>query len=265
MSDPAKWGDLRLRVMSGLVVLLIGFAAIWAGGLGLWLLAVISAGMMIWELARLTAPKRPQSAWVLGVVAAGSLVPIFSEHGPYWLAMLAVPSLAGVLMPRRDRLIYAAYAFCVMLAAYAFVAFREGNGFGFVLWIVLVVIASDVMGYFGGRLIGGPKFWPRVSPKKTWSGTMAGWAGAAVVGLGAVIWAGQPLFVIGFSALTAFAAQMGDIAESAIKRRAGAKDSSQLIPGHGGLLDRFDGLIGAAVFVILWELADLPLPVFGGV
>ena len=265
MSDPGKWGDLRLRVMSGLVVLVIGLSAIWAGGFAVRLLSVVAAGIMIWELARLTAPNRPQSAWALGVIAAGSMVPIFLEHGPYWLAMLAVPSVVGVLMPRRERIIFAVYGFCVMLAAYAFVAFREGYGLGFVLWIVLVVIVSDVMGYFGGRMLGGPKFWPKVSPKKTWSGTAAGWAGAAVVGLGAVIWAGQPLFVIGFSALTAFAAQMGDIVESAIKRRVGAKDSSQLIPGHGGLLDRFDALVGAAVFVILWGLARLPLPVFGGI
>ncbi len=264
MSDPAKWGDLRLRVLSALVILVIGFSAIWAGGLAIRVLAVIAAGLMIWELARLTASEHPQAAWVLGVLASGAMIPVFTERGPFWLVMLAVPSVVGLILPRRDKLIYAAYSFAVMLSCYGFVAFREGYGLGFVLWLVLIVIASDVLGYFGGRMIGGPKFWPRVSPKKTWSGTIAGWVGAAVVGLGAVVWAGQPWAVVGFSALTAFAAQMGDIAESAIKRRAGAKDSSQLIPGHGGLLDRFDGLIGAAVFVILWELATLPLPVFGG-
>jgi phosphatidate cytidylyltransferase len=127
----------------------------------------------------------------------------------------------------------------------------------------MIVIASDVLGYFAGRIIGGPRFWPAVSPKKTWSGTVAGWAGAALVGLWFVAMAGQGPWLIAFSALTALAAQMGDIAESAIKRRAGVKDSSSLIPGHGGVLDRLDALIGAAVFVLAWGLAGLPVPAFG--
>lgn len=268
MSGSGKWADLRLRVLSGAVVLAIGIAAIWTGGAALKLLAIVSCGLMIWELTRLMlAAAQPSRAYLapgLGGIAAVGLALLLFRHGAYWNALLLAPSAIGLLMLRRDRMIFAAYAFAVMLAAYAFVAFREGYGAGFVLWFVLVVFVSDVMGYFGGRSLGGPKFWPRVSPKKTWSGTIAGWLGAALVGLAAVIWAAQPGFIILFSAVTAFAAQMGDIAESAIKRRAGVKDSSQLIPGHGGLLDRFDALIGAAVFLLLCSFAQLPVPVFGG-
>lgn len=263
MTDRAKWADLRVRVVSGLVVLALGLGAIWAGGLAVRLLAVVASGLMVWELSRLTGAGRAASLCV-GAVAALSLGAFLWWHGPYWLAALALAPLGLLVAARRDRVLAAVYAGLILLAAYALVAFREGYGLTFAIWLVLVVIASDVMGYFGGRMIGGPKFWPRVSPKKTWSGTLAGWAGAALVGLWAVVWAGQEAWIIAFSALTAFAAQMGDIAESWIKRRAGVKDSSNLIPGHGGLLDRFDALIGAAVFVLAWGLAGLPVPDFGG-
>jgi len=139
-----------------------------------------------------------------------------------------------------------------------FLATRADGIIG-LLWVVLIVVASDILGYFAGRIVGGPKFWPRVSPKKTWSGTIAGWIGAGVVG---AVFAGYgfegPLgggaSVIVLSVLAAFAGQMGDIAESAIKRFAGIKDSSNLIPGHGGLLDRFDALTGAALFLFAVEV-----------
>jgi phosphatidate cytidylyltransferase len=93
------------------------------------------------------------------------------------------------------------------------------------------VIASDVLGYFAGRILGGPKFWPRVSPKKTWSGTVAGWVGAAGVGLGSGPRGLGSAALVWVSPLVAFAGQMGDIAESAIKRRAGVKDSLEPDPG----------------------------------
>lgn len=264
MTDPAKWADLPVRVISGLAVLVLGLGAIWAGGTLVRLLAVAAAGLMLWELARLTAPAQPGQAVLIGILSAVALGALLWFHGPYWLAALALPPAALLLTPRRDRPIAAFCGFLVLLAAYAIVAFREGYGLMFAVWLVLVVIASDMMGYFGGRLIGGRKFWPRVSPKKTWSGTIAGWLGAALVGLWFVIATGQGAGLILFSALTAFAAQMGDIAESAIKRRAGVKDSSHLIPGHGGVLDRFDALIGASVFVLGWGLIGLPVPDFGG-
>ncbi|MGB3147582.1 MAG: phosphatidate cytidylyltransferase [Paracoccaceae bacterium] len=266
MSDLAKWSDLRTRLLSGLAILALGLTAVCLGGLPLALLVMAAAGLSLWELARLTAgPAVPATvAMLIGLLAAGAIAVIWHEHGPYWLATLILPSLVGQIGPRRDRILFAIYAFMIMLACYAFVAFREGYGLAFALWLVLVVIASDVMGYFGGRTLGGPKFWPALSPKKTWSGTIAGWIGAALVGLGFMVCQAAPLWLVGFSVLTAFAAQMGDILESALKRRAGVKDSSQLLPGHGGLLDRIDALIGAAVFVLVWGMLGLPVPRFGG-
>jgi phosphatidate cytidylyltransferase len=118
-------------------------------------------------------------------------------------------------------------------------------------------VVSDVAGYFAGKALGGPKFWPGISPKKTWSGTAAGWAGAACVGAAFARPLEAGAVLIPVSVLVAFAGQMGDIAESAVKRMQGVKDSSALIPGHGGVLDRFDAMLGAALAVGLMRAAGL--------
>lgn len=255
-----KWEDLAPRTLSGVALAAVCLALIWAGGPFMLALAALAAGVMIWELARLGAPERPREAVALGLIAALCLaVPVMLRGNPLLFALLAAPAAALALTVRGDRWVAALYALALMAAAYGFVAFREGLGLAFVIWLILVVAASDLAGYFGGRALGGPKFWPRISPKKTWSGTVAGWLGAAVVGGAFVLWAGAPVWVVALSVATAFAAQLGDIAESAVKRRAGVKDSSAILPGHGGLLDRFDGMAGAAVFLLLWGFV-LPWP-----
>jgi phosphatidate cytidylyltransferase len=187
---------------------------------------------------------------------------LFWNHSPTWMIYLPFPGIFGAILLGRDRAVFFLASVAILLACYALVAFRGGLGLGFVLWLCLVVIASDTLGYFAGRLIGGPKFWPRLSPKKTWSGTVAGWAGASVVGAAFWFWAGAPGWIVPFSALVALAGQLGDIGESAIKRRSGVKDASHLIPGHGGLMDRLDALSGAALFLLAWGTV-LPLPAIG--
>jgi phosphatidate cytidylyltransferase len=190
-----------------------------------------------------------------------SLLILFVSATALANAALLAPALAFALTPRRDRRLTAAWAAAVMLAGYSLVTLREVAGTQAVLWLLLVVIASDVMGYFVGRVVGGPKFWPALSPKKTWSGTIAGWVGAAAVAWVFVIAGHAEPVLIFASPLVAFAGQMGDIAESWLKRRAGIKDASDLIPGHGGLLDRVDALTGAAVAVMaLGLILNLPLP-----
>ena len=163
----------------------------------------------------------------------------------------------GARRSERGRLF--AFALAIIIAGWGLVIFRETYGVVWLLWLVLVVIATDIFGYFAGRVFSGPKFWPKISPKKTWSGTVAGWISAALIGLlfGTFTDAGPDLWWI--SMLLSFASQMGDIAESALKRRMGVKDSSTLIPGHGGLFDRFDGLLGAALFMLAVSLfVDVP-------
>lgn len=264
-SLPGRWGDLPKRLVSAAFMLGIGGVEIWWGGKPFAVLVVGLTGLMIWELVRMTGTATPASARLLGVLAALVLFGVLavpSAWGP--LPLLIVPLVAGALSTR-DRALCMAYALAVMLTGHTLVGLREQGGTPVILWLLAVVVASDVMGYFAGRLLGGPKFWPAISPKKTWSGTVAGWIGAALVAVAFVTTGRGGWGLVLLSPLVAFAGQMGDIAESWIKRRAGVKDSSSLIPGHGGVLDRFDAVIGAVLAVLLLGLAlPLPLPHVGG-
>jgi phosphatidate cytidylyltransferase len=167
------------------------------------------------------------------------------------MPILLAPALVGFGYLKAFRALFLVFTAVVLLAGFGMMSVRDDMGFEWMLWLVLVVVATDVVGYFAGRMIGGPKFWPRVSPKKTWAGTVSGWVGAALVGGVFMASTGAGAQLIGISVAVSMASQMGDIAESAIKRRVGVKDSSNLIPGHGGLLDRFDGMLGASVFLLI--------------
>lgn len=261
-ADPGRWSDLRKRVLSAVVMVVVGAAEIWLGGTPMAALVIVLTGVMVWELAAMTAPARRKTPLAMGAVGAVSLLAALVLQSGIAPAFLLVPSLALALTPRRDRRIAAVYAAAIMIAGFGLIELRLAGGITAIIWLILVVVASDVMGYFAGRILGGPKFWPAVSPKKTWSGTVAGWIGAALVGLGFVLTGNGDWVLVPFSALVALAGQLGDIGESWIKRRAGVKDASRLIPGHGGVLDRFDALIGATVVIMLVDLV-LPLPVGG--
>ncbi len=258
MSASVRWADLRTRLLSAAVMLGIGLIEIWLGGPSFMALVILLSAVMIWELAALTAPAQKGVALAVAVLSAGCLAVAvgFPDRFPY---ILALPAVALAITPRRDAGIAAGYGLAVVLAGFGLIGLRANEGSAVILWLVGIVVVSDVLGYFAGRLIGGPKFWPAISPKKTWSGTVAGWAGAMLVGLGFVLAGTAGWGVVLLSPLIALSGQMGDIAESWIKRRAGVKDASRLIPGHGGVMDRFDALTGAVVAVMLLGLV-LPLP-----
>lgn len=251
MSFTGKWADLGPRLVSGFVLAAVGLAAIWAGGAWFTMLAVAAATIMIWELARMQTPDDRDGPLALAAAAFFVLLLALQVAPPVALLPLAAPGAAALLLRRHDALIFAAYGTAVLLACYGLIRFRGEYGMLWLAWLVAVVVVADVSAYFAGRAIGGPKFWPRVSPKKTWAGIVAGWIGGALVGFVFLTFttAGRDLPWI--SAALAFASQMGDAAESAIKRRAGVKDASSLIPGHGGLLDRFDALLGGALFMLV--------------
>lgn len=249
-----RWSDLRPRVLSALVMVTVGGFDIWAGGVLFALMVVAVIGGMMWELSRLTAgPGRNHSLW-LGGLAALALAFVLWSDAPWAILALVVPPLAGLFVPRRDRVIFFLYALVILGTGLSLVAMRLTLGLAPFLWLLAVVVVSDILGYFVGRILGGPKFWPAISPKKTWSGTAAGWIGAAAVGLGFWAFGTGTVHLLWASPLIAFAGQMGDIAESAIKRRAGVKDASSLIPGHGGLMDRFDALAFAAIVTAILHL-----------
>ncbi len=259
----ARWPDLRVRLASAAVMLGVGALEIWLGGPSFIALLVLLTTLMIWELAVMTAPKAQGVALALALLGACALLlSVGLPQRVSWI-VLVLPSLGLALTPRRDPVLAAAIGLAVMVAGFGLIHLRGSAGGLVILWVVAIVVASDVMGYFAGRLLGGPKFWPAISPKKTWSGTIAGWLAAVGVGSGFALagFAGWGIVVL--SPLVALAGQMGDIAESWLKRRAGVKDASRLIPGHGGVLDRFDAMTGAVLAVLLigWVL---PLPFEGG-
>jgi phosphatidate cytidylyltransferase len=260
----SSFADLRTRGLSALGMAVIGLGAIWIGGYVFAALAILLAGLMGWELYRMLDPDAAEGRAEANGVSAAVLVGVFSFTLGGWLSVAGLALGALLLASRmpRDRWVFGTYLFMAMLAAHGLIQIRLVLPVWMVPWLVAVVIASDVAGYFAGRALGGPKFWPRISPKKTWSGTVAGWLLAALVGWAtASFLAGEeramPWALVPVSALLALAGQMGDIAESAIKRHAGVKDSSNLIPGHGGVLDRFDALIAVAALSWLLILAGV--------
>lgn len=260
-----RWSDLRTRALSALVMVAVGATGVWLGGPIFTGLVLILTAAMLWELARMTAPTTGRMPLAIAAIAAVSLGICLSSPREIGGAVLLLPTLALALTPRRDRKLAAVISAVIMVAGYGLILLRDEAGVSAILWVVAVVVVSDVLGYFVGRTVGGPKFWPTISPKKTWSGTVAGWVGA--VGVGAVFMALDHAnwTILLLSPFIAFAGQMGDIGESWIKRRSGVKDSSALIPGHGGVLDRFDAMVGAVAALMLLDLLlTLSLPLAAG-
>ena len=251
MSTSDRWSDLTARLGSAVVMIALGLGAVLVGADVFHAFIAIICGAMVWELTRMLLGQGGTKAVGLGGLAAFCVMIAIYVPGAFVLPMLAVPVVVGLFLMSEHRFIFAAFVSLVGLAGYEMMTVRDTLGLIWIFWLILIVMMSDVAGYFAGRIIGGPKFWPKISPKKTWSGTIAGWVGAAVIGFGFAQYLDMSLMLVPYSVLVAFAAQLGDIAESAVKRRVGVKDSSQLIPGHGGLLDRFDGMLGASFFILL--------------
>ena len=251
LADPGRWSDLGVRMASGAAMAVLGAAAVMMGGLWFQMLAVFVTAVMIWELWMMIEPGKPTPGMLLAALCASVLSGQMSSPENWALLLFLVPPVAGALMLRRERGTFLAFALGIEIAGWGLVTFRAEYGFQWLLWLILVVVATDVFGYLVGRTLGGPKFWPKVSPKKTWSGTAGGWIAAGLVGLVFVWLTVSPWHLVWISMLLSFASQMGDIAESALKRRMKVKDSSTLIPGHGGLFDRFDAMLGASLFMLL--------------
>ena len=238
------FNDLTTRAVTGIALAVVGFGAVWLGGAAFLGLVAIAMAGMVWEAARLLGLSRAILA--LGALAAVSLYGAVTLEHPFAIALLAFPSLWAVFMSAgKGAQLSVPVLLGLMLAGYVAVVLRDGGGVIWILWLILTVVVTDIAGYFAGRAIGGKKFWPSISPKKTWAGVLAGWLAAGVVGAFFMPLTGTGEGLILVSMALSFASQMGDIAESALKRRAGVKDSSNLLPGHGGILDRLDGVIGA--------------------
>lgn len=262
-SSGANYSDLRTRVISAIVMIIVAVAAFWTGLALVVPLVAIATILMLWEYWRLfTHNGEPDviPLWITGLCGLAAIVCAALET----MVIAIIPVLAGCIalfFADRGRIKWTLPGLIyITLAMAILVQIRRVPDFGLIIvvWIALVVMAADIGGYFAGRSFGGPKLWPAVSPKKTWSGTLGGWVLALCVGVAFHFggWLqGAVGYIIPLSIGLAMASQAGDLLESAMKRHFGVKDASNLIPGHGGLLDRFDGLLAA--LLCYWLLSSL--------
>lgn len=249
--------------MAALVLAPPVVAAVWFGSPFVELVVLLSAGVTAWEWARLCS-KGTLGTSGLVAVAAVVVSAIVGAIGAYDVAhwLVALGAMAALLLATRETTVEGRWlAFGVLYLAIAHLAFLwlrlvPDSGRDLILWLLVTVWAIDSAAYLVGRRLGGPRLAPAISPKKTWSGLAGGVLAAVAVSMaaGLVLDMDSGLFALAGAAL-AIVEQSGDLLESALKRRFGAKDASRLIPGHGGLLDRVDGLLAvslaAAAFIWL--------------
>ncbi|MEL7462595.1 MAG: phosphatidate cytidylyltransferase [Pseudomonadota bacterium] len=264
------FADLAKRTVFAALFATIAFAAVWFGGGWSLGFAAIAGAMMVREWRRISLPGiRFDIASIQTAAVVGAVVLVWLGS-PLW-ALVFLVSIAGagwigdhmLDRPGKWSFIGAVY---IGLGAGLFLMIRElpEQGLSAIVWLLLIVVSTDVGAYFAGRMIGGPKLWPAVSPGKTWSGAIGGAALAVFaavmfkIGAGAAISGASMLVALILSAVS----QMGDLAESAYKRKFGVKDSGRALPGHGGVLDRLDGLLAATLVLGLLALARPEDPVW---
>jgi phosphatidate cytidylyltransferase len=249
--------NLALRVVSSLVLAPLAIAAAYFGGIAFIAFWTLAALAVLWEWDTLVCAYDRGAVLATGAVTlVGSALLLSRDRYGIAVAIVALGGFGVAALASRVRrvwctggLVYAAAILIAPVLLRSVTAQESGFGFAAILFLFVIVWLTDITAYFVGRSAGGPKLMPRVSPNKTWSGAIGGTAAGVV---GGVIVARQ-FGVDGFVCIAVVAfvlsivSQAGDLVESAIKRRFNAKDASQLIPGHGGLMDRLDGFVAAAV------------------
>jgi phosphatidate cytidylyltransferase len=244
--------DLKPRIAAAAVMGALALATAWVGGfifVAFWWLAAV---VVLWEWQRLVGGVRLAERVALGglFIAIGALFALHNSILGVVAGLVIGAGAVGWIAGRRAGtwagvgVLYAG----ALVASVTLLRLSPSYGLAAILWVFAVVWGADVAAYFAGRTIRGPKLWPSVSPGKTWSGAIVGALAGAVLGLILAAWTNRvmPLFWLGLA--TAIVAALGDLFESALKRRFGVKDSSGLIPGHGGLMDRLDAFVAASVF-----------------
>jgi phosphatidate cytidylyltransferase len=249
-----KWADLGARTASAAVLIPAVLLDIWMGGLWFSLFMAFLGLLMAHEWSNIVH-ERSSTQFALHAAAALCAGFLPSEVGvlatvAIVLGLTAIGLAANAFSDRAKSVFAYSGIPYVGFPVLALVLLRDSVQWGLhaIMWLMLVVWATDTFAYFAGRFVGGPKLAPKLSPKKTWAGLVGGMAGAALVStVYAVNYLPTWFALACIAAALAVVAQLGDIFESALKRFYGVKDSGTLIPGHGGVLDRVDGLVAVGV------------------
>jgi phosphatidate cytidylyltransferase len=253
-SAPQRFGpDLWPRVAAAVAMGSVAVAATWIGGFlfaAFWWLASI---VVLWEWQRLVGGERLIVARVVAGAVALALAALSALHdsiaGVVAALILGAAAVGWIAGGRQGIWAAAGVLYAgALVASVGLLRVSPSFGMASILWLFAVVWGADIAAYFAGRLIGGPRLWPRVSPGKTWAGAIVGAFAGAVLGLMLAAWTNRLAALFWLGLATAIVSELGDLFESALKRRFGVKDSSGLIPGHGGLMDRLDAFTSASFF-----------------
>lgn len=248
--------ELVQRVTVGILLIIVAVLELWLGGSALWVLATVAALIMGGEWAGLTRAddKRRFMQYALCIPLA-LMSPLAA--GPSLLAMAAIAGATiFTLIVTRNRWLAAGVPY-VALPIMALLWIRmQDDGLLLAFWALSLVWATDIGAFFAGRNFGGPKVAPSISPNKTWSGLIGGMIAALLLGWGLASYYDLPFQLAMASPGLALLAQVGDFFESWMKRRAGVKDSGTILPGHGGVLDRLDGVVTSlpVAALLIWHL-----------
>ena len=249
---PASGGELTTRIVSALVLAAAALVAAWFGGWFAFVAAAAAVVLVEIEWSGLTGMARPFAL----TFGSGLVVALLVATGGFFAVGIGLATVVAILAFAGKREVWpplgVVYAGLFGFGLLAVCLAKEGHRAA-IFFVFAVVWATDTGAFFAGRAIGGAKLWPKVSPNKTWSGAIGGVVAGMVAGVVLAAVAGYPVnaALAGVAIALSIAAELGDLFESWVKRHFGAKDSGHLIPGHGGLMDRVDGLIAAAALAAL--------------